>query len=85
MMDRKTRDRLERLADRARASEDAAKDDRAARDTAIWEADADGAGLRELAKIARLSVTQVQRIVLTEHKRRQVVELDGEPVGPAIG
>ena len=71
-MDGKVAERLRRLSLGARESAQVAQEDRQARDLAIEEADSEGWGLREIARACQLSVSQVQRIVVTTTARRQL-------------
>lgn len=70
-MQAKTAERLSRLARAAKESAQVAKDDRAARDAAIEEADAEGWGLAPIARAVEMSVGHVQRIVVGATARRQ--------------
>lgn len=56
--------RLSALAESARESARQADDDRLARDGAIAEADREGWGLREIARVTKLSTGHVQRIIV---------------------
>jgi AraC-like DNA-binding protein len=63
--------RLRALSEAARRSADAAADDREARNTALADADAQGWGLREIARASGMSVAHVQRVVLAAAADRQ--------------
>lgn len=72
--------RLKRLADAARASQQAAEDDREARNTAIGEADAAGWPLREISRWTGMSPSHVQRIVIDQTTAHQLTpEVHVEP------
>jgi hypothetical protein len=75
-MDAKEKERLARLADPARTHRQLADDAMQARDAAIYEAYAGGAGLRELAQATGLSISQCHRIVIREIADRQVIEVE---------
>jgi len=84
-VDEQSRQKLEELSDRGWASHDADRDDRQARDDAMYESWAAGSNYRELADATGLTVARCHQVVTREHARRQVIEADGEPVGPAVG
>lgn len=73
-MDVKVAERLRRLSAAAKDSHALAREDREARDVAIAEADDAGWGLREISRSCGLSVSQVQRIVVSTTARRQAAE-----------
>jgi Mor family transcriptional regulator len=66
-----TAERLRRLSHAAKESTRVAEGDRAARDRAIEEADAEGWGLVEIARAVEMSTSHVQRIVVKTTARRQ--------------
>lgn len=59
--------RLQRTSEAARSSAATAKDAREARNAVIWEADAAGFSLVEMAKWSGYNVSTVHAIVLTPH------------------
>lgn len=70
-----TAERIAATSAGARRSAALAKDDREARDLTLYEADAAGWPLREIARLSGLSVGYVSRIVVRETARRQAAAL----------
>ena len=66
-----TRQRVVRLSASYRAALEQMEDDRAALWAAIGDADEEGVGVRELARLADLSPSHVQRIIAGETAERQ--------------
>ena len=64
--------RIRRTCDAARASAHLARDDRLARNAAVWEAYSElGWTMREISREGKISISQVQRIIDQETARRQ--------------
>lgn len=72
-MDSRTQERLGRLASTAKSSHERWRTDIQVRDDAIFDADAAGYGLREIARACDLTAQHVQRIVVARAR-----ELDGD-------
>ena len=68
------REKLRRLGEAARISEEVAADDREARDTAIEEADLAGLGIRQIATDTGMSPGRVARIVVNRTAARQAAQ-----------
>lgn len=65
------KERIRRLSAASRASRQQADDDRDARNAALADGDEAGLGLREMAQLAEMSVSHVQRIVADVTAERQ--------------
>lgn len=75
-MDKRTNERLGRLAATAKASQERWRTDIQVRDDAIVEADAAGYGLREIARACDLTAQHVQRVIVNRAR-----ELDNDDAG----
>jgi hypothetical protein len=65
------KDRVIRLSSATKSARQNWEDTRKSRDAAIADADAEGVSLREIARLAELGASHVQRIVAEETIRRQ--------------
>jgi hypothetical protein len=75
----RTRQRVIKLSSASRRIDDAARAARERRDGALAEADAEGGGIREIAKLSELSPAQVNRILGAATAEQQADAIDPHP------
>ena len=76
------RERLRRLGEAARRSDEIAADDRAARDNAIEEADIAGLGVRQIAADTGMSPARVNTIITERTAARQLAQARAAGLAP---